>query len=102
LPSLHAAPSAFAGFEHVPVAVSHVPAIWHWSEAVHVIADPVHVPAWHVSDVVQAFPSLQTVPFIFGALTHCPVVESHVLMWHWSEALHTTGFVPVHTPAWQV
>jgi hypothetical protein len=43
------------------------------------IAVPVHVPPWHVSDVVQALASLQEVPFVFGALTHCPVVESHVL-----------------------
>jgi hypothetical protein len=29
LPSVHEEPSAFAGFEHVPVLVSHVPAEWH-------------------------------------------------------------------------
>src|SRR5687768_10189494 len=34
LPSLHALPSAFAGFEHAPVVGSHVPASWHWSDAV--------------------------------------------------------------------
>src|SRR5437660_894044 len=28
-PSLQAAPSALAGFEHAPVAGSHVPASWH-------------------------------------------------------------------------
>ena len=28
-PSLHAVPSALAGFEHVPVDGSHVPAAWH-------------------------------------------------------------------------
>ncbi len=33
LPSLHAVPSAAAGFEHRPVAGSHVPAKWHWSLA---------------------------------------------------------------------
>ncbi len=27
--SLHAVPSAFAGFEHVPVAGLHTPAVWH-------------------------------------------------------------------------
>src|SRR5206468_729296 len=30
-PSVHAVPSAFVGFEHIPVAGSHVPASWHWS-----------------------------------------------------------------------
>ena len=29
LPSLHAVPFTFAGFEQIPVAVSHVPASWH-------------------------------------------------------------------------
>src|SRR5205085_860069 len=28
-PSLHGAPSLLAGFEHVPVAASHVPTAWH-------------------------------------------------------------------------
>jgi hypothetical protein len=29
LPSLHVVPSDAAGFEHAPVAGSHVPATWH-------------------------------------------------------------------------
>jgi len=29
LPSLQAVPLAFAGFEHIPVLGSHVPAVWH-------------------------------------------------------------------------
>ena len=29
LPSLHAEPLAFAGFEHTPVPVLHVPTLWH-------------------------------------------------------------------------
>jgi hypothetical protein len=29
LPSEHAMPLAFAGLEHAPVVVSHVPALWH-------------------------------------------------------------------------
>jgi hypothetical protein len=37
LPSLQAAPFAFVGFEHAPVAWSmQVPATWHWSCAVQV------------------------------------------------------------------
>ena len=31
--SSHAVPSEAAGFEQDPVAVSHVPATWHWSSA---------------------------------------------------------------------
>jgi hypothetical protein len=45
LPSLQAEPSALVGFEH-PVAGSHVPATWHWSEAVQVTSLlPVQTPA---------------------------------------------------------
>jgi hypothetical protein len=29
LPSLHSVPSASEGFEHVPVALSQLPATWH-------------------------------------------------------------------------
>src|SRR5439155_1490026 len=35
-PSLHAAPSALTGFEQRPVTGLHVPATWHWSDAVQV------------------------------------------------------------------
>ena len=45
LPSLHAVPFVATGFEHTPVLVLHVPAVWHWSLAVQVTAlEPVHVP----------------------------------------------------------
>jgi hypothetical protein len=36
LPSLQPVPSTFAGFVHVPVGTSHVPARWHWSGSGHV------------------------------------------------------------------
>src|SRR5438445_3415424 len=63
LPSLHAVPSAFAGFEHVPLAGSQVPAMWHWSEAEQTTALlPVHTPLSQVSVWVQALPSLHAVP----------------------------------------
>ena len=79
MPSLHAVPLAFAGFEHAPVAGSHVPARWHWSCAVHVTGfAPTHVPAWQVSLCVQALPSLHAVPFDFAGFEHAPVAESQV------------------------
>ena len=83
-PSVHDVPSAFAGFEHTPVPVLHVPATWHWSLAVQVTGfDPVHVPVWHVSVCVQAFPSLQAVPSAFAGLEQSPVDGSHVpALWH--------------------
>jgi hypothetical protein len=62
-PSLHVVPFGAAGFEHWPVLVLHVPATWHWSDAEQRIGfEPVHVPLWHVSVCVHAFPSLQAVP----------------------------------------
>jgi hypothetical protein len=64
----------------------------------------VHVPLWQVSVWVHAFPSLHDVPLGKGvAAEHWPVDGLHV-----PGALHalpfaqTTGFVPVHRPAWQV
>src|SRR5439155_20037923 len=62
-PSLQAVPSAFAGFEHVPLAGSQVPAMWHWSEAEQTTAlPPVHTPLSQVSVWVQRSPSSQAVP----------------------------------------
>ncbi len=83
-PSLHAVPLVAMGFEHVPVAVSHVPAMWHWSDAVQVTGfEPVHVPFWHESVWVQALPSLHVVPLAAFGFEHAPVAVSHVpAMWH--------------------
>jgi hypothetical protein len=83
LPSLQVVPSVLFGFEQVPLAGSHVPAIWHWSCAVHVTVVPPQVPAWQVSPVVQAFPSLHVVPFATGGFEHTPVDWLHVpAVWH--------------------
>lgn len=71
LPSLHAVPLDLAGFEHRPVAGSHVPAPWHWSRAVQ--TTPVHsdmpaqTPLVHTSFFVSAFPSSHAVPFALAA-----------------------------------
>jgi len=93
-------PSAFAGFEQAPVVVSHVPALWHWSDAVHVTEfEPTHTPNAHLSVCVQAFPSLQVVPSALVGFEHTPVVVLQVpALWHWSDALHVTEFEPTHTP----
>src|SRR5205814_8952114 len=78
-PSLHAVPSAFAGFEHIPLAGSHVPAMWHWSEAAQTTGlVPVHTPPSQVSVWVQASPSLQTVPSVVAGAEHPPVLVSPV------------------------
>lgn len=79
LPSSQAAPFGLAGWEH-PVAELQVPAIWHWSTAVHVTGFvPRQVPAWQVSVAVQGLSSLQVVPLgLFGEAEQTPVVLLHV------------------------
>jgi len=104
LPSVQAVPFGFGGFEHVPVAESQVPVVWHWSEAVQTTGLlPVQTPLWQVSVCVQAFPSLQVLPLAFGGFEHVPVAGSQVpALWHWSEAVQTTALPPVQLPPWQV
>jgi len=104
LPSLHDVPFAATGLLHAPVAVLHVPATWHASLAAHVTGlPPVHVPAWHVSLCVHAFPSLHDVPFAATGFEHAPVAVLHVpATWHASLAAHVTGLPPVHVPLWHV
>jgi hypothetical protein len=85
LASLHVVPLTFAGFEQAPVAGLQVPAVWHWSCAAQVTGfAPVQVPAWHVSDWVQALPSLHEVPAAFGAdVEQAPVPGLQVPgVWH--------------------
>ncbi len=83
-PSVHDVPSAAAGFEHLPVAESQVPATWHWSDAVQAIGfDPVQVPLWQLSVCVHALPSLHVVPFAAIGFEHWPLDGSHVpATWH--------------------
>jgi len=60
---------------------------------------PAHVPATQASAVVQASPSLHVVPFATGGLEQIPVVASHEpALWHWSRAVHVTGFDPKQAP----
>src|SRR2546429_295405 len=48
-------------------------------------------------------PSSHGAPLALGGLLHAPVVGLQVpAVWHWFEAVHTTGFVPTQAPAWQV
>src|SRR5258706_486367 len=78
LPSLQVVPLAAGGLEQVPLAGLHVPATWHWSDAVHVTGFvPLHAPAWHVSVCVHALPSLQLVPLAAGGLEQAPLAGLH-------------------------
>src|SRR5258705_134466 len=64
---------------------------------------PLQTPDWQVSDCVHAFPSLHAVPFAFHGFEQIPVAGLHVpTLWQPSLAVHTTGFVPVQLPDWQV
>jgi hypothetical protein len=84
LPSSHVLPLVFAGFEHRPVAGLQVPAVWHWSTAAQVTGlAPVQVPAWQVSDCVQALPSLHALPSAKVGFEHRPVAGLQLpAAWH--------------------
>lgn len=77
-PSLQALPFDAVGFEQNPVDGLHVPAVWHWSEAVQVTAAPPHTPAAHASPVVQALPSLHGAPLAAEGLEQVPVAGLQV------------------------
>jgi len=101
LPSSQGAPVGLAGLLHDPVAGLQVPAVWHWSEGVHTTGfEPTQAPAWQVSVSVQLLPSLQGAPLGLAGLLQAPVALLQVpAVWHWSEAVHTTGFEPAQAPA---
>src|SRR5438093_702119 len=104
LPSSQSVPLGLGGVEHTPESGLHVPASWHWSCAVHTTGfAPEHTPPWHVSVCVHAFPSVHAVPFPLAGFEHAPVAGLQVpASWHWSGAVHATGFAPVHAPPWHV
>src|SRR5438093_191851 len=104
LPSLQPVPLGLAGLLQAPVAGSQVPAVWHWSAAVHTTGfAPTQAPAWQVSLCVHALASLQLVPLGLAGLLQAPVAGSQVpAVWHWSAAVHTTGFALTQAPASQV
>src|SRR5207245_166676 len=79
-------------------------ASWHASGGTHMTGFvPAHTPAWQVSVWVQALTSLQAVPSGFAGFEHAPVAGSQApASWHWSAGAQVTGFVPLHSPAWQV
>jgi len=100
LPSLHDAPFVFGGFEQAPVDGLHVPATWHWSDAVQATGlAPVQRPAWQLEVPVHASLSLHEAPFAFSGFEQTPVDALHVpATWHWSDAVQLTGLAPTHAP----
>src|SRR2546429_197247 len=64
---------------------------------------PTQALCWQVSLCVQSLPSSQGATLVLTGLLQAPVAGLQVpAVWHWSEAVHTTGFVPTQAPAWQV
>src|SRR2546429_687152 len=99
-PSLHAVPSALAGFEQRPPAGSQTPATWHWFWAVQTTGlPPVQAPAWQVSVRGQAVPSPQLVPV--SGVTVPPAVQSPARGLQWSE-VQVTAVPPLRPPLVQV
>jgi hypothetical protein len=66
-------------------------------------AEPPQLPPAQTSPDVHALPSLHPVPSALAGFEQTPVPVLQVPgRWHWSDAVHTTGFAPVQTPPWQV
>src|SRR5207244_1899277 len=91
------------GLLQVPVAGSQVPAVWHVSSAVQTTGfAPTQAPAAQASVCVQALPSSQPLPSGLAGLLQPPVAGLQTpAVWHWSAAVHTTGFPPTQAPASQ-
>src|SRR5882724_7111981 len=104
LPSSQPVPSGRAGLLQVPVAGLQVPAVWHWSAAVHTTGlAPTQAPAAQVSVCVQALPSSHGAPLGLAGLLQTPDAGLQTpAAWHWSAAVQTTGLAPTQAPAAQV
>src|SRR5207249_1601520 len=103
LPSSHGAPLCLAGLLQAPVVGSQVPAVWHWSAAVHTTGfAPTQAPAWQVSLCVHALASSPRGSSGLAGLLQAPEAGLQTpAVWHWSAAVHTTGFAPTQAPAAQ-
>jgi hypothetical protein len=100
--SLQAVPSAAGVWaEQTPVAGKQVPATWQASVATGQVTGlpPTQAPAWQVSAVVQALPSLQEVPLAAGVWAeHTPVDVLQVPGTLQVVAVQTTGAPPEQVP----
>jgi hypothetical protein len=102
--SSHAVPLALTGLLQVPLAGSHVPALWQASIALQTtVIGPVHTPDWQVLVAVQALLSEHGVPSAADGLEHAPVAGSHVpALWQASGVAQLIGFAPEQMPFWHV
>src|SRR5206468_3470930 len=103
LASLQVAPSSLAGLLQTPDAGLQTPTVWHWSAAVHMTGlAPTQMPASQASVCVQALPSSHGAPSSLAGLLQTPDAGLQTpAVWHWSAAVHTTGFAPTQMPASQ-
>src|SRR5947208_6481177 len=104
LPSSQPVPSGLAGLLQTPDAGLQMPAVWHWSAAVHTTGlAPTQAPAAQVSVRVQALPSSHGAPSSLAGLLQAPDAGLQTpAVWHWLAAVHTTGLAPTQAPAAQV
>src|SRR5947199_10867780 len=104
LPSSQPVPSGLAGLLQTPDAGLQMPAVWHWSAAVHTTGlAPTQAPAAQVSVRVQASPSSQGAPLGLAGLLQTPVAGLQApAAWHWSAAVRRAGLEPRHAAAAQV
>src|SRR5258708_5329117 len=83
----------------MPVTGSHASTVQGLPSSMATGVPPEHAPAWHVSPVVQAFPSLHDVPFE-TPVCETPVTASQASAVHGSPSSVATGAPPVHVPVW--
>jgi predicted membrane protein len=84
-----------------PVTGSHASAVHGLLSSVAGGVPGEHVPDEHVSEPLHTVPSGHGVPSGLDGFEQVPVAGLQVpASWHWSLAVQTTGFAPVHVPAW--
>jgi hypothetical protein len=100
--SLQTVPLVTAGFEQVPVVGSQRSCVHALPSPQLFGAPPVHTPAWHVSPVVHAFPSLHAVPFAADGCEQVPVPVLHKSCVQTSPSLQSFVVPAVQVPLWHV
>src|SRR5438477_7834902 len=102
-PSSQTVPFGLGAGSQLSLASWHTPVLQASPAAEQSRAAPPQTPAVQVSFTVQKRPSVQVVPSTWFGLEQVPFAGLQTpATWHWSRATHTTGFVPMQLPAWQV
>jgi hypothetical protein len=96
--SLQGVLSMAGAWLHIIVAGSHVSTV-HGSLSLQLTPMPPHLPAVHLSPVVQALPSSQVVLSILLVLTH-PIIRSHVSVVQSFRSSHGIMAPDRHVPPW--